>query len=115
MTNDGYMTNDEYLAVVEEEHPCNDYHCDIRAALDGGFGRIAAFLLYGALDETIPVAPMDFNSDEWQDWLDHVRTYGHRCSDCGTINYGDDAWEPQTCGNCGSDRLMRLDSTRNGE
>jgi len=110
MTNDGYMTNDEYLAVVEEDHPCNDYHCEIRAALDAGYGRIAAFLLYGALDETVPVAPMDFRSDEWQDWLDHVRTYGHRCHECGAINYGDDVWEPQTCGNCGSDNLVRLET-----
>ena len=104
------MTNEEYLAEVEEAHPCEDYHCDIRAALDNGFGRVAAFLLYGALDEAYAVPTMDFDSDEWQDWLDYVRTYGHRCHECGTINYGDNVWEPQTCGNCGSDNLVRLET-----
>ena len=105
------MTNDEYLAAVEEAHPCNDYHCEIRAALNAGYGHVAAWLLYGATDEgTIRVEPMDFDSDEWQDWLDHVRTYGRRCRDCGAINYADDdVWEPQTCGDCGSDQLVRLD------
>jgi hypothetical protein len=109
------MTNDEYLAAVKEAHPCEDYHCDIRAALDAGYGRIAAFLLYGETEVQFAEPTMDFDSDEWQEWVEHVRTYGHECPACGTINYGDDAWEPQTCGNCGSDRLMRLDSTRNGE
>ncbi len=48
-----YLTGDvdgDIAAAVEAEHPCTDYDCDIRCALEAGFARAAAELLYGATE-----------------------------------------------------------------
>lgn len=102
------MTDGEYLAAVEEAHPCEDYHCDIRAAAKAGFGRVAAFLLYGATEVQFAEPTMDFDSDEWRKWEKYVHTYGRECLDCEAINFATDVWEPQTCGNCSSEYLVPL-------
>ncbi len=85
-----YLTGDvdgDIAAAVEAEHPCTDYDCDIRCALEAGFARAAAELLYGATETPLleavlahyGISPTDicpFDSDEWRAWVTYWKEEG---------------------------------------
>lgn len=112
---------DALAAAIGLDHSCEDSSCDIAAAVEQGFYRVAADLLMSATEcETVAnvvdyyvrhrgedwnrygaVGPdADAERDAWHAW--HVR-HGYRCESCNGYTYGDDDWTPDRCGNCGAD------------
>lgn len=108
---------EDIAEAVRTDHPCRDDDtCDIARALEDGYPLWAAYLLVSATEAPATSEavshyhPSDFDAEaasERDAWL-QTSTWteqAHRCEACGSITFGTDTYEPETCGACGSDAL----------
>lgn len=94
---------DALADALENEHPCHDNSCDIRAAMEHGFYLWAGHLLTGATEcpETeaafLAINPsreeLDKECEELLESVPHLK-----CKSCNAICW--DAEPGQACGNC---------------
>jgi hypothetical protein len=100
-------------AAVHADHPCEDYGCDIRTALDHNHVEVAAFLLEGATEApevTAVVSKYGLNltalggmhSAAFDKWKRFHDANGRQCPACESFMYADpvELFEPETCTNC---------------
>jgi hypothetical protein len=96
--------------AIQEDHPCDDYGCDIATARAHGFLEVSAHLLQGAtetpaVDAVITrysLAIPDVHSRAFDRWVAFHRANGRRCPSCEAFMYAnpDEDFEPETCTNC---------------
>ena len=119
--------NRDIAVAVADDHYCTENFCDIHAALDAGFPRIAAGLLSGATEcahvDAVVCAHM-FNGTlppeqdprrdmyslpEWEEWALWFKNNARRCRSCD--GYGFEVEVGWSCGNCGGSYGYRTGDT----
>lgn len=98
--------------AVESDHPCSDNNtCDIAAALDAGFVRIAAAQLLSATDEAhytsawVDRYRLNLQNDRrnrWNEWIRYFDENTVKCDECESYIYNPSEYG-DTCGNCLAD------------